>query len=67
MGNLTKFYVDSEKKGSYSIIKQEITINIPINQLRGPAIFKENQKFYLLNAVTGENGIAIADSNINEN
>jgi hypothetical protein len=33
----------------------------PVNQLRDPAIFKENGKIYLLYAVAGEQGIAIGE------
>ena len=40
-------------------------INIPVNQVRDPAVFEENGKFYLLYSVRGENGIAIADLLIN--
>ena len=41
-------------------------INTPVNQLRDPAIFVEGEKIYLLYAVRGENGIAIAKINIKE-
>ena len=41
-------------------------INTPVNQLRDPAIFIEGEKIYLLYAVRGENGIAIAKINIKE-
>ena len=34
-------------------------INIPVNQLRDPAIYKENEMLYLLYSVKGENGIGI--------
>ena len=40
-------------------------INIPVNQVRDPAIFNENGKVFLLYSVRGENGIAIADLLIN--
>jgi hypothetical protein len=33
----------------------------PVNQLRDPAIFEENGRVYLLYAVAGESGIAIAE------
>ena len=36
-------------------------INVPVNQVRDPAIFTEKGKFFLLYSVRGENGIAIAD------
>ena len=36
-------------------------INVPVNQVRDPAIFIEEGKFFLLYSVRGENGIAIAD------
>tara|TARA_B110000014_G_scaffold260661_1_gene250843 strand:- start:2421 stop:3470 length:1050 start_codon:yes stop_codon:yes gene_type:complete len=39
-------------------------INTPVNQLRDPAIFVEEQEVYLLYSVRGENGIAIAKINI---
>jgi hypothetical protein len=45
----------------------ESAINTPVNQLRDPFIYKEGKKFYLLYAVRGENGIAIADLVINKN
>jgi hypothetical protein len=32
-----------------------------VNQLRDPAIFEENGRVYLLYAVAGESGIAIAE------
>lgn len=32
-----------------------------VNQLGDPAIFEEHRRFYLLYAVAGENGIAIAE------
>jgi hypothetical protein len=32
-----------------------------VNQLRDPAIFEENDRVYLLYAVAGESGIAIAE------
>lgn len=35
-------------------------ITVPANQLRDPAIFEENGQVYLLYAVAGESGIAIA-------
>jgi GH43 family beta-xylosidase len=34
-------------------------INIPVNQLRDPAIYKENDTLYLLYSIKGENGIGI--------
>jgi hypothetical protein len=39
-------------------------INLPVNQLRDPALFEEDGKTYLLYAVKGEQGIAIAEINI---
>jgi len=39
-------------------------INIPVNQLRDPAIFEEKGRTYLLYAVKGEGGIAIAELTI---
>lgn len=38
----------------------------PVNQLRDPAIFEEDGKVYLLYAVAGESGIAIAQVHMNE-
>lgn len=38
--------------------------SIPVNQLRDPAIFEENGRTYLLYAVKGEGGIAIAELSI---
>jgi hypothetical protein len=37
-----------------------------VNQLRDPAIFEENGRVYLLYAVAGESGIAIAEVLIGE-
>tara|TARA_B100000586_G_C20082253_1_gene415944 strand:+ start:469 stop:1461 length:993 start_codon:yes stop_codon:yes gene_type:complete len=34
-------------------------INIPVNQIRDPAIFVENENIYILYSVRGENGIGI--------
>jgi hypothetical protein len=36
-------------------------INIPVNQLRDPAIFEEDDRVFLLYTVAGESGIAIAE------
>jgi hypothetical protein len=36
-------------------------INRPVNQLRDPCIYEENGRVYLLYAVAGEHGIAIAE------
>jgi hypothetical protein len=36
-------------------------INVPVRQLRDPAIFREDGKTYLLYSVAGEHGIAIAE------
>jgi len=36
-------------------------VNIPVNQLRDPAVFEENGRLFLLYAVQGESGIAIAE------
>jgi hypothetical protein len=36
-------------------------INHQVNQLRDPAIFEEEGRLYLLYAVAGEHGIAIAE------
>lgn len=36
-------------------------INLPVNQLRDPAIFEEAGRVFLLYAVAGESGIAIAE------
>jgi hypothetical protein len=37
------------------------TINIPVNQLRDPAVFAEDGRVFLLYTVAGESGIAIAE------
>jgi hypothetical protein len=37
------------------------SINVPVNQLRDPAIYEEDGRVYLLYAVAGERGIAIAE------
>lgn len=36
-------------------------VNCPVNQLRDPAIFEEDGRIYLLYAVAGESGIAMAE------
>lgn len=36
-------------------------VDIPVNQLRDPAIFEERGRTYLLYAVSGERGIAISE------
>jgi hypothetical protein len=36
-------------------------VNVPVRQLRDPAIFREGGRTYLLYAVAGEHGIAIAE------
>ena len=36
-------------------------INVPVNQLRDPAIYEEDGRVYLLYAVAGERGIALAE------
>ena len=36
-------------------------INVPVNQLRDPAIYEENGRVYPLYAVAGERGIALAE------
>ena len=36
-------------------------INVPVNQLRDPAIFEEDGRVYFLYAVAGERGIALAE------
>ena len=42
----------------------ESAINIPVNQLRDPAIFSEDDKNYLLYSLRGENGIGIVEFSI---
>ena len=42
----------------------ESAINIPVNQLRDPAIFFEDDKNYLLYSLRGENGIGIVEFSI---
>ncbi len=39
-------------------------INVPVNQLRDPAIFEENGRVYLLYSVAGERGIALAEVHV---
>ena len=39
-------------------------INVPVNQLRDPAIFEEDGRIYLLYAVAGERGIALAEVHV---
>ena len=36
------------------------SINMPVNQLRDPFIFKEKENVYMFYAVKGESGIAIS-------
>ena len=36
-------------------------INVPVNQLRDPAIFEEDGRIYLLYATAGERGIGLAE------
>ena len=40
-------------------------MNVPANQLRDPAIFQESGHTFLLYAVGGESGIAIAELVLN--
>ncbi len=40
---------------------QRGAIDVPVNQLRDPAIYEEDGRTYLLYAVAGERGIAIAE------
>ena len=42
----------------------ESAINIPVNQLRDPAIYSEDDKNYLLYSLRGENGIGIVEFSI---
>ncbi len=42
----------------------ESAINVPVNQLRDPAIYSENGKNYLLYSISGENGIGIVEFSI---
>ena len=39
-------------------------INVPVNQLRDPAIFEEDGRVYLLYSVAGERGIALAEVHV---
>ena len=41
-------------------------INTPVNQLRDPAVFTEENKNYLLYALRGENGIGIVEFSISD-
>ena len=42
-------------------------IDVRVNQLRDPAIYQEDNKTYLLYAVAGESGIAIAELDFTNN
>ena len=42
------------------------SINVPVNQLRDPAIFEEDGAVYLLYSVAGERGIALARVEISQ-
>jgi hypothetical protein len=42
-------------------------INVPVNQLRDPAIFEEDGRIYLLYAIAGESGIASAEVKLPKN
>ena len=44
----------------------ESAINIPVNQLRDPAVYSENGRNYLLYSLRGENGIGIVEFVISE-
>jgi hypothetical protein len=39
-------------------------IDIPVNQLRDPAIFEEDGRIYLLYPVAGERGIGLAEVHV---
>ena len=39
-------------------------IDVPVNQLRDPAIYEEDDRVYLLYAVAGERGIALAEVHV---
>ena len=40
------------------------SINVPVNQLRDPAIYEEDGRTYLLYSVAGERGIALAEVHV---
>ena len=40
------------------------SIDVPVNQLRDPAIFEENGRVYLLYAIAGERGIGLAEVHV---
>ena len=40
------------------------SINVPVNQLRDPAIYAEDGRVYLLYSVAGERGIALSELNV---
>jgi hypothetical protein len=42
------------------------SVNVPVNQLRDPAIFEEDGRVYLLYSVAGERGIALARVEISQ-
>jgi len=50
-----------EGVGEVSIPSSRGLVHGAVNQLRDPAIFKEDDKSYILYSVAGENGIAIAE------
>ena len=41
-------------------------IDVPVNQLRDPAIYQEDGKTFLLYSVAGESGIAVAEINFDD-
>lgn len=45
---------------------QRGSVNVPVNQLRDPAIFEEDGRVYLLYSVAGERGIALARVEISQ-
>jgi hypothetical protein len=55
---------DWEGAGRPSVTSVGDAINVRVNQLRDPAIFEEDGRVYLLYAVAGESGIAIAEIEI---
>ena len=54
---------EREWEGAYLPLYKSVesAINIPVNQLRDPAIYTEEGKNYLIYSIRGENGIGIVE------
>ena len=46
------------------VASQGGAIDVPVNQLRDPAIYEEDGRVYLLYSVAGERGIGLAEVHI---